>query len=76
MSKKYGWVIHYENEDVSYDDFDDEPFNSYEEAYEDAEDKCGAGSFGADMLNAYDPEQHPDDSRDIGDREIEVFEID
>ena len=76
MSKKFGWVIHYDDGDVDYEDFTDEPFDSYEDAYEDAEDKCSARGLGANMMHAYDPDENSETSEDISDGEIEVFEVD
>ena len=75
MSKKYGWVIHYDDGDMDYEENDQEPFETYDEAYEAAEYANGCRSFGADMMHLHDPWDNPEIGDDIGDGEIEVFEV-
>ena len=70
MSKKYGWVIHFPDEDMSYD----EPYESEEDAFEAAEYALSCVSLGADMEHLSNPGDYPETGDNV-DGEIEVFEI-
>ena len=73
--KKYGWVIHYTDGDMTYEDNMMEPFDSYEEAEESAQYADSCRHLGADMLHLSDPYEKPDTSEDIEHGDIEIFEI-
>ncbi len=69
----FGWVIHYDDGDMDYTDFEEGPYDTYEEAYERAEEMCSSRGVGANTMHAYDSDKET--SEDIGDGEIDVFKI-
>ena len=76
MSKKYGWVIHYDDGDMDYDDNNEEPYDTYEEAEEAALYADSCRRSGADTMNLSNPGDYPETGDDIDSGEIEVFEVD
>lgn len=74
---KWGWALHFSDSshDMDYTDCDESPYDTEEEAYEAAEEASSNMHLGCGMMNAIDPDEHPERPEDIGPSDIEVFKI-